>query len=270
MYEFDYHRAGSVQEALTLFAALSDPAFLSGGHTLLPTMKNRLAAPANLIDVSGLRELTGIGMEDGRLRIGAAVTHHEVAASGVVADHIPALAALAGSIGDVQVRHLGTIGGSVANNDPAADYPAAVLSLGAEIETDRRRIQAEDYFQGLYTTALEEGELIVAIRFPIPDTAGYGKYRNPASRYALAGAFVSCTGDDVRIAVTGAGQDGAFRWTEAEEALSGQCAPGRIEDLYPDASHLMSDMHADADFRANLVNVVTRRALSHLGGAAIV
>ncbi|MBS0124331.1 FAD binding domain-containing protein [Thetidibacter halocola] len=270
MYAFDYHRARSLEEALKLFATLDEATFLAGGHTLLPTMKNRLAAPENLIDISALPELSGIGMQGGVLRIGAAMTHHAVAASSLVAETIPALAALAGSIGDVQVRHVGTMGGSVANNDPAADYPAAVLSLGAEIETDRRRIPADDFFQGLYATALEEGELIVAIRFPVPETAGYGKYRNPASRYALAASFVSIRDGAVRVAVTGAGKNGVFRWEAAEQALMGHCSASRIADLRPESDALLSDMHADAAFRANLVNVVTRRAAEHLGGASIV
>jgi carbon-monoxide dehydrogenase medium subunit len=270
MYAFDYHRAQSLDEALELFSLLDEPSFLAGGHTLLPTMKNRLAAPEHLIDISALPELSGIDLQDGILRIGAATTHHDVANSPIVKEKIPALAALAGSIGDVQVRNVGTLGGSVANNDPSADYPAAVLSLGAEIETDRRRISAEDFFQGLYTTALEDGEVIVRIGFPVPNAAGYGKYRNPASRYALAAAFVTCSGGAVRVAVTGAGQNGVFRWNEAEVALTQHCEAIRIEDMHPDATKLLSDMHAAADFRANLVNVVTRRAVSHLGGASIV
>lgn len=270
MYEFDYHHARNLENALNLYASLDEPSFLAGGHTLLPTMKNRLASPENLIDISKLPELQGIELLDGTVRIGAATTHHDVAQSRIVIEQIPALAALAGSIGDVQVRNVGTIGGSVANNDPAADYPSAVLSLGAEIETDRRRIPVDDFFQGLYTTALEEGELIVAIRFPVPDTAGYGKYRNPASRYALAAAFVTCSGGAVRVAVTGSGQNGVFRWKQAEDILTEHCEATRVEGILPDESELLSDMHAAADFRANLVNVVTRRAVSHLGGASIV
>jgi carbon-monoxide dehydrogenase medium subunit len=270
MYAFDYHCAQSLEEALELFSRLDEPSYLAGGHTLLPTMKNRLAAPEHLIDISALPELSGIDLQYGILRIGAATTHHDVARSRIVMEEIPALAALAGSIGDVQVRNVGTIGGSVANNDPAADYPAAVLSLGGEIETDRRRILADDFFQGLFTTALEDGEVIVAIRFPVPDTAGYGKYRNPASRYALAAAFVTCRGGDVRVAVTGAGQNGVFRWRQAEDILTELCDETRVKDIVPDAAELLYDMHAAADFRANLVNVVTRRAVSHLGGASII
>lgn len=270
MYAFDYHAAKSVSDAIDRFNTLGDAAFLSGGHTLLPTMKNRLAAPEHLIDVSGLPELQGIDLADGVLRIGAGTTHATVAASDVVRDAIPALALLAGSIGDAQVRHLGTIGGSVANNDPSADYPAAVLGLDAIVETDRRRIDADDYFDGLYATALEEGELVVALHFPLPDRAGYGKYRNPASRYALAGSFVARTGQGIRVAVTGAGQDGVFRWSEAERALADRFDAEALQGLYPEASGLLGDMHAAPDFRANLVNVVTRRAVGCQGSAAII
>lgn len=269
MYCFDYHHATSLEEAVRLASSLEDTAFLAGGHTLLPTMKNRLAAPRSLIDIGALSELRDITFKEGVLRIGAACTHSQVSTSSVVTEQIPALAALAGSIGDAQVRHMGTMGGSVANNDPSADYPSAVLGLGATVETDRRSIPADEFFRGLYTTALEENELIVAISFPVPESAGYSKYRSPASRYALAGAFVSLQGCAVRVAVTGAGQDGIFRWAEAEVALAEQCKEGVLDGLLPDEGDMLADMHAAADFRANLVNVVTRRAVAHLGGTDI-
>lgn len=266
MYETRYIRAQSLDEARAQFAAHEDAAYLSGGHTLLPTMKNRLAAPRALIDVRAIPELRGIEIGTDALAIGAATQHAEVAASDAVQRAIPALAGLAGSIGDVQVRHMGTIGGSLANNDPAADYPAAALGLGATIQTDRREIVADAFFKGLFETALAPGEIILRIAFAAPAAAGYAKLRNPASRYAIAASFVARAPDGaVRVAVTGAGQDGVFRWRAAEERLTESFAPEAIKTLSPDPRTMLSDTHASAPYRAHLVSSLTARAAAGLG-----
>lgn len=270
MYETKYHRPKTLAEAVELFSGVDEPAYLSGGHTLLPAMKGRLAAPANLIDVRRIPELSGLKVEADRIVVGAATTHATVAASAEIAAAIPALTGLAGSIADVQVRHVGTIGGSVANNDPAADYPSAVLALDATLVTDRRTIASDDYFAGLYSTALEEGEILVRLEFKIPEIAGYAKLRNPASRYALAAAFVAKhRNGSVRVAITGAGNSGVFCWAEAEEALTANLAPEALEGLLPDPADMMGDMHASEEYRAHLVTVMTRRAVASLGGADI-
>ncbi|WGF89773.1 FAD binding domain-containing protein [Marinivivus vitaminiproducens] len=270
MYDMTYHRPASLADAVDLFSHLDEPSYLSGGHTLLPAMKGRLAAPAHLIDVRRIPELSGLRAGADVIEIGAATTHATVAASAELGRVLPALCGLAGSIGDVQVRHVGTIGGSVANNDPAADYPAAVLSLDAVLHTERRRIAADDYFAGLYTTALEEGELLTRIVFKVPESAGYAKFRNPASRYAFAGAFVSRYRDGrVRVAITGAGNAGVFRWTEAEAALQKRFAPDALSGLTVDPDAMLGDHHAPADYRAHLVGVVTRRAVNATGSVDI-
>ena len=267
--DFTYHRPRTLDEAKALFGSYEDPAFVSGGHTLLPTMKNRLAAPEALIDLRSIPDLRGIGREADRLVVGAAMTHYEVSTSKVIADAIPALALLAGSIADVQVRHLGTIGGSLANNDPAADYPSAVLALDAEVITDQRVLPADSFFEGLFATALEPGEIIKSIAFPVPEIAGYGKFCSQASRYALAGAFVSRTGGSVRIGVTGAGSDGVFRWREAEEVLARDFSARSLEGMTPDEDGMISDIHGAADYRAHLVGVVTRHAVENMGSAYV-
>lgn len=270
MYETKYHRPKTLAEAVEIYSNTEEPAYLSGGHTLIPAMKGRLAAPANLIDVRRIPELSGIRIEADGVIIGSATTHAAVAASKEIAAVIPALSGLAGSIADVQVRHVGTIGGSVANNDPAADYPSAVLGLDATVHTDRRAIASDDYFAGLYTTALEEGEILARLEFKIPEIAGYAKFRNPASRYALAAAFVARHRDGhVRVAITGAGNSGVFRWTAAEEALTAHLAPEALMGLLPDPADMMGDMHASAEYRAHLVAVMTRRAVASLGGVEI-
>lgn len=270
MYETKYHRPKTLAEAAEIFANSDEPAYLSGGHTLIPAMKGRLAAPANLIDVRRIPELSGVSVGADRIVIGSATTHATVAGSREIAAVIPALCGLAGSIGDVQVRHVGTIGGSVANNDPAADYPSAVLSLDATVHTDRRAIPSDDYFAGLYTTALEEGEILVRLEFKVPEIAGYAKFRNPASRYSLAASFVSKYRDgSVRVAITGAGNSGVFRWTEAEQALANRMAPDALDGLHLDPADMMGDMHASGEFRAHLVEVMTRRAVASLGGVHI-
>jgi carbon-monoxide dehydrogenase medium subunit len=265
MYQTSYHRPSSLSEAASLFSSSGDAAYLSGGHTLLPTMKARLAAPANLIDLRHVPDLKGITVTGDTVTIGAATTHAEVAASNEVMSAIRPLAALAGSIGDPAVRHAGTMGGSVANNDPAADYPVAVLALNATIHTNKREIAADDYFAGLFTTALEEGEIITKISFKVPESCGYAKFRNPASRYPMAGVFVAKHKDgSVRVAVTGAGNDGVFRWTAAEEALAGNFSADALQGFSVNASDMMGDIHGSPEYRAHLVGVMARRAVANL------
>jgi len=270
MYPFCYHRPKTLADALSAFGEAGSAAYLSGGHTLLPAMKARLAAPDALIDLRHIPELKGIRVNTDEVIICGGATHDEVANSAEVKKVIPALAGLAGSIGDMHVRHMGTIGGSVANNDPAADYPSAVLALAATICTDRREISADDYFTGLYSTVREDDEIITHLRFPIPELAAYAKFRNPASRYAMAAAFVARHRDGaVRVAVTGAGDDGVYRWSEAEEALCGTFSAEALQDLAAGAEGMMSDMHATAEYRAHLVTVMTRRAVASMGHALI-
>ena len=270
MYPTHYHAPQSLSEAVELFGQCDDPAFLSGGHTLLPTMKSRLASPTDLIDVRKIAQLHGIDVDDEYVRIGAAETHAAVSRHAGLCKAIPALGLLAGSIGDVQVRHVGTMGGSVANNDPAADYPSAVLALGATVHTSEREIAADDFFDGLYTTCLEPGELITHITFPIPVSAGYAKFRNPASRYALAAVFVAWFGgQSVRVAVTGAGSAGVFRWKAAEKALMNSFGPEALENLSLNPVGLLDDFHGCKDYRAALVQVMAQRAVSNMGGALI-
>ena len=252
-----------------MFDEGADSSFVSGGHTLLPTLKQRLAAPSDLVDLWGMPELQGIAVDHDRLRIGGGMTHAAVAASVIVHERIPVLAGLAGSIGDRHVRHRGTIGGSVANNDPAADYPAAVLGLGATVITDRRHIAADDYFVGLYETAREPGEIVTAIEFPNPLSAGYAKFRSAASRYALAAVFVAKTAAGVRVAVTGAGAGGVFRPAAFEAALDADFRPEALDDLAIDPALLLSDPNATAAYRAGLVKVLARRAVARQGEVQI-
>jgi carbon-monoxide dehydrogenase medium subunit len=266
MYATTYHRPKSLGEAAKLFSSAGDAAYILGGHTLLPAMKARLAAPANVIDLRHVPELKGIQVSGDAVSIGAATTHAEVAKSGDVAKAIPPLAALAGSIGDPQVRHLGTIGGSVANNDPAADYPAAVLALAGTVHTNKRQIPADSFFTGLYTTALEEGEIVTKVAFKIPETCGYAKFRNPASRYPMAAVFVAKHKDgSVRIGVTGAGNNGAFRWSAAEKAVVANFSADALKGLSVNPGDMMGDIHGSAEYRANLVAVMARRAVQNLG-----
>ena len=270
MYQTTYHRPTSLSEAASLFSSSEEAAYISGGHTLLPTMKARLAAPANLIDLRRVPELKGIQVSGDTVTIGGGMTHAEVAGSADIKKAISTLAELAASIGDPAVRHLGTIGGSVANNDPAADYPAAVLALAGTVHTNKREIAADDYFQGLFTTALEEGEIVTKVSFKVPDSSGYGKFRNPASRYPMAAAFVAKHKDgSVRVAVTGAGNDGVFRWTAAEQALAGNFSADAVKGLSVDASGMMGDIHGSAEYRAHLVGVMARRAVANLGTATV-
>jgi aerobic carbon-monoxide dehydrogenase medium subunit len=261
MYAFEYHRPQSLSGAVADLAK-TDAKALAGGMTLLPTMKQRLASPAALIDLKSVPDLAGIVREGDNLMIGAMTRHADVARSNVVQAAIPALAALAGGIGDPHVRNMGTIGGSLANNDPSADYPAAALALGATIVTNKRRIGAADYFTGLFETALETGELITQISFPIPQRAAYMKFPNPASRYALVGVFVAKTAGGVRVAVTGAGQNGVFRLSEFETRLAANFSPEALNGVSVPADGLNSDLHADADYRAHLIGVMARRAVA--------
>ena len=260
MYDFTYRKASSPDEAAKVFASADDATYMAGGMTLIPTLKQRLASPSDVIDLGPASELAGIKAGGNNITIGAMTTHATVAASADVRNTIPALASLAGGIGDPAVRHRGTIGGSVANNDPAADYPSAVLGLGATVHTNKRDIAADDFFVGMFETALEEGELITGFTFPLPETAAYSKFPNPVSRYAVVGVFVAKTGSGVRVAVTGAGPS-VFRATEMEAALSVDFSAKALDGITVDASGLNSDIHASAEYRAHLVGVMAKRAV---------
>ena len=261
MHAFDYRRPGTVNEADLALKAAPGAKLLAGGQTLIPTLKLRLANPDTIIDLSAIASLRGITRKDGGLAIGAMTTHAAVAESHDVASAIPALAKLADDIGDPQVRHRGTIGGSIANNDPAADYPAAVLALNATLNTTKRAIPADQFFDGLFATVLAENEILTDIVFPVPQSFAYAKFDQPASRFALVGLAVARTAGGVRVAVTGAGQGGVFRWTEAEQALTANFAPAALSNLKVDPSNLLSDVHADAAYRAHLVGVMAKRAV---------
>jgi carbon-monoxide dehydrogenase medium subunit len=263
MHQFNYLKANSLVEAAALAKAHPDAKLMSGGMTLLPTLKQGLAQPSHLIDVAALRELSGIESKAGTLTVGAGTRHYEVASSTIVRQALPALADLAKLIGDPAVRNRGTLGGSVANNDPAADYPAAVLGLNAKIVTNKREIAADDFFHGMFATALEEGEIIVRIVFPLPKRAAYEKFPHPASGYAMAGVFIAESAAGVRVAVTGAGP-GVFRWSDAEAALAKGLKTGALDALQVDATDLNEDFHATREYRANLVQVMGRRALKKL------
>jgi len=262
MYQTHYHRASSIDDAAAAFAKGSDAKFLAGGQTLLPVMKQRLAAPSDVIDLAKIPALVGIEVTADRVVIKAATTHYDVATNAQVQKAIPALAALAGMIGDPAVRYRGTIGGSLANNDPSACYPAAALGSGATIVTDKREIAADDYFTGLFETALDEGEIITAVRFPIPDKAAYLKFEQPASRFALVGVFVSTGPAGVRVAVTGASEEGVFRWADAEAALSDSFAPEALDGLKAASEGLIGDIHGSPEYRAHLIGVLTKRAVA--------
>ncbi len=262
MYSMNYHAAATAAEAASLLSAHEDGALLAGGQTLLPAMKARLAAPSDLIDLSKAQELCGISIDGGSVTIGAMTTHAQVAGNAGLRANFPALCDLAGRIGDPAVRHRGTIGGSLANNDPAACYPAAVLGAGATVSTNKRDISADDYFQGMFETALDAGEIITSVTFPIPSAAQYQKVVQPASRFALVGAFVAKFADGVRVAVTGASEDGVFRWAEAEASLSVSFTADAVSGLTIDPDGLIRDLHGDAAYRANLVQVLTSRAVA--------
>jgi aerobic carbon-monoxide dehydrogenase medium subunit len=258
MIEFDFVKPSSVADAVKALAAEGAQA-LSGGQTLTPTMKQRLATPAVLVSLNGIAEMKGVKAAGGVVTIGAATTHATVAREAAAA--YPALAALAGGIGDPAVRNRGTIGGSLANNDPAACYPSAVLASGATVVTNKRSITADDFFHGMFATALDEGEIITAVSFPVPQKAAYVKFDQPASRFALTGVFVAKFANGVRVAVTGASNNGVFRWKEAEAALSRDFSAGAIAGLTVAPTDMIADLHGSAAYRANLVKVLTGRAV---------
>src|ERR1700752_1694837 len=262
MYAFKFHRPTTVRQAAGLLARQEEAKLLAGGHTLIPTMKLRLAGPKHLIDLSKVEGLTGIEMRGRSLIIGAITRHVEVQTSPVVKENFPALAELAGKIGDPAVRHRGTIGGSIANNDPNADYPGAALGLRATIITNKRRIPADEFFKGLFETALEPDEIITKVQFPKVNKAGYVKFPNPASRFALVGVFVSKRSSEIRVAVTGAGANGVFRVPSFEEALKKRFGPKSLEGVTIEADGMSSDIHGSAEYRAHLVGVLARRAVA--------
>jgi carbon-monoxide dehydrogenase medium subunit len=260
MYEFDYHRAASLDDAAGRLSD-EDAKLVAGGMTLLPTLKLRLAKPTQLIDLSAIPSLKGIKEEGGGVTIGAMTRHVDVNRSDIVQRVIPSLAELAGMIGDPAVRNRGTIGGSISNNDPAADYPGAVVALNATVRTTTREIPGDEFFTGMFETALEPGEIVTAVHFPKIDAGNYQKFRNPASRYAIVGVYVARTGSNVRVAVTGAGAC-VFRVPEMEAALAKSFTPDAIKDIAIPDGELNSDIHASAEYRAHLVNVMARRAVA--------
>jgi aerobic carbon-monoxide dehydrogenase medium subunit len=260
-YPFNYHRAKSLADAEALLANSPDAKLLAGGQTLIAAMRMRLAQPSDLIDISGLKELSFIRHDGGALVIGAGTKHAEVAQSSEAANAIPALAELAESIGDPAVRHMGTLGGSVANNDPAADYTAVVLALNATIKTNRNTIAADEFFTGMFATALEDGEIVTEVSFPIPERAGYAKFRNIASRYAMTGVFVAKTADGVRVAVTGAAPC-VFRVPEMEQALAKNFTPEAVANIAVSPDGMNADLHGSAEYRAHLVTVMAKRAVA--------
>ena len=261
MHAFEYHRPSSTKDALALGANKEEARYLAGGQSLVQAMKLRLSSPSDLIDLGTIKELVGIKVSGSAVEIGAMTRHADVAGSKDVQKAIPALAMLAGIIGDRQVRHMGTIGGSLANSDPAADYPAAVLGLGATITTNKRKIEADKYFKGLFETALEPGELLTSVSFPVPKRAAYMKFKNPASRFALVGVFVAdFGGGKVRVAVTGAGPC-AFRQAEMEKALATKFAPDAVASIKVKQDGLNNDLHASPEYRAHLITVMCKRAV---------
>ncbi|MCZ6709982.1 MAG: xanthine dehydrogenase family protein subunit M [Gammaproteobacteria bacterium] len=265
MYQFNYHKPTSIEEAVSLYQAAEEGVYLAGGHTLIPTMKQRLAAPTDVIDLAGIEGLSEIDVTADTISVGALTRHDTVATSAEVNNRLPVLAQVAGEIGDGQVRNRGTLGGSVANSDPAADYPAAVIALGATVHTLSRSIAADDFFKNLFETALQPGEIITRIDFPIPTRAAYRKFPNPASRYAVVGVLVADFSGSIRVGVTGAGPC-AFRATAIEEALNANLDPAAIDEvLVPDAN-FNNDLHASAEYRAHLVKVMASRAVQDLLG----
>ncbi|MGH7123181.1 MAG: FAD binding domain-containing protein [Stellaceae bacterium] len=261
MYNFNYHRPSSLADAAKTLQSASEGKLVAGGMTLIPTLKQRLAKPSDLIDLAKIPDLKGIKKDGNTVVIGAMTKHVEVATSDVVKSAIPALAALAEHIGDPAVRNRGTIGGSIANNDPAADYPSAVVALNATVITSKRKIAAEEFFKGMFETALEPGEIITAVQFPIPEKAAYMKFPNPASRYAIVGVFVAKTGSGTRVAVTGAGPS-VFRQKEMEAALAKSFAPDAVANIKVSPSGLNGDIHASPEYRAHLVTVMAKRAVA--------
>jgi carbon-monoxide dehydrogenase medium subunit len=266
MYETTYHRPSSVDEAAAMFAKGSESKYLAGGHTLIPVMKQRLASPSDVIDLARIKDLVGIEATADTLTIKAATPYFDIMQSADVKKSIPAIAHLTSMLGDPAVRYRGTIGGSIANNDPAADYPAALVALGATVKTNKRSISADDFFQGLFTTALEDGEIITQVTFPIPAKAGYAKMRHPASRFALTGVFVATTkAGDVRVAATGASQSGVMRVPAIEAALKANWSAGALDSIKISADGLLTDIHGSAAYRANLIKVMAQRAVTEAG-----
>ena len=265
MYAFDYKRPSSLAEATEMLSNSDDGRVIAGGHTLLPTLKQRLASVSDLIDLSEVGELRGISSDGGTVTVGAMTTHAEVAGSSEVQDAIPALADLADGIGDPQVRNKGTIGGSISNNDPAADYPAALVGLNATVNTTKRSIAADDFFAGMFETALDDDEIVTSVSFPVPSSAAYSKFPNPASRYAIVGVFVASGSDGVRVAVTGAGGS-VFRVSEMESALNANFSSSSVADIQVSDDGLNEDIHASAEYRAHLITVMAKRAVDKANG----
>jgi carbon-monoxide dehydrogenase medium subunit len=261
MYDFSYQKPSSLADAVKALGADADAKALAGGMTLIPVLKQRLNKPSTVVDLAKLG-MVGITVSGNSVVISGMTTHGAVAKSADVKGKIPSLAELASHIGDEAVRHRGTIGGSLANNDPAADYPAAALALGATIKTDRRSIKADDFFQGMFTTSLEQGELITSVEFPAPEKGAYEKFRNPASRYAIVGVYVVKTAGGVRVAVTGASQSGVFRHAAMEQALTANFSPDAIAKIVTPADGLNGDIHASAEYRAHLIGVMAKRAVA--------
>jgi carbon-monoxide dehydrogenase medium subunit len=267
MYNFTFHRPTGLRQASNMLGKLEEAKVLAGGQTLIPTMKLRLASPTNIVDLNGLEDLSGIELKGRSIVIGAMTRHADVATSAVVKENLPALAYLAGLVGDPAVRHRGTLGGSIANNDPNADYPAGCLGLGATIHTTKRKIESDDFFKGMFETALEPDEIITKVSFPLAKKAGYEKFRNQASRFALVGVFVSKRGSEIRVAVTGAGANGVFRVPSFEEALKKRFAPKSLEGLTIPVDGMNADIHGSAEYRAHLVGVMARRAVARANEA---
>jgi carbon-monoxide dehydrogenase medium subunit len=265
MYNFTYHRASGLRQASNMLGKFEEAKLLAGGQTLLPTMKQRLASPGNIIDLNKIEGISDIELKGRNVVIGAMARHAEVANSPVVQQSIPALAAMAQLIGDPAVRHRGTIGGSIANNDPNADYPAACMALGATIVTTKGKYVADEFFKGLFETALAPDEIITKVSFPVPKKAAYQKFRNPASRFALVGVFVAKRPSEVRVAVTGAGASGVFRVPDFEAALKKRFSSKSLEGLTIPADGLAGDIHGSAEYRAHLVGVLARRAVADAG-----
>jgi carbon-monoxide dehydrogenase medium subunit len=261
MYQFNFVRPTSLADAEAFLAQADDPKLLAGGQTLIPTLKQRLAMPSDVIDIGALKELAFVRAEGDAVMIGAGTKHFDVANNADIQKHNPALATLAGMIGDPAVRHMGTLGGSIANNDPAADYPAACIALDAKIHTTKRLIEADEFFKGMFETALQPDEIIKEVTFPHPEKAAYAKFPNPASRYAMVGVFVSKGPWGVRVAVTGAGQNGVFRVKEMEESLAKNWSADAVANIRVPADDLLSDLHGSAEYRAHLITVMAKRAV---------
>jgi len=266
MYETTYHRPSSIDEAAALFAKGTESKYLAGGHTLIPVMKQRLASPSDVIDLGKIKDLVGIEVSADTLTVKAATTYFDILQSTEASKAIPAIVHLTSVLGDPQVRYRGTIGSSIANNDPAADFPAAVLALGATVKTNKRSIGADDFFKGLFSTALADGEIITAVSFPIPAKAAYSKMRHPASRFALTGVFVVKTkAGDVRVAATGASQNGVMRVAAIEAALKANWSAAALDSVTISESGLLTDIHGSSAYRANLIKVMAQRAVTEAG-----